>query len=289
MPCTGRFAPSPTGELHFGSFVTALASYLSARAQGGRWLVRIEDIDPPREQPGAADSILRQLTHFDLHWDGEVIRQSQRHAAYREVLDRLRYQNKSYFCTCSRQQIMHSGGYYTGVCRLQNRAAKQAAQRLYQRHPRYHFTDKLRGEIAVPAKLAEEDFIIHRRDNQFAYNLAVVVDDHYQGVSEVVRGADLLQPTIRQIALYQQLGLPEPTWLHVPLVLDKHGRKLSKQQHAPPLQLGDRRHVLINALRFLGQPIASRWQDYTYAQLLTQAVVCWTYREIPLQSRTHDV
>ena len=159
----GRFAPSPSGELHFGSLIAALGSYLQARAQQGTWRVRIEDIDPPREVPGAADTILRQLDHYGLHWDGEVLWQSQRHEAYREALDDLRQRGLSYYCTCTRARIQSIGGVYDGHCRQRNNGPENAALRLWQHQPVLHFHDRLRGDLYADEALAQEDFIIHRR------------------------------------------------------------------------------------------------------------------------------
>ncbi|HDL7772040.1 TPA: tRNA glutamyl-Q(34) synthetase GluQRS [Yersinia enterocolitica] len=279
----GRFAPSPSGDLHFGSLIAALGSYLQARAEGGRWLVRIEDIDPPREIPGAAARILASLDHYGLHWDGPIIYQSQRHEAYRATLDWLEQQGLSYNCTCTRSRIQQIGGLYDGHCRDRHLPPAGAAIRLRQTHPVYTFCDKLLGELhAVPA-LAEEDFIIRRRDGLFAYNLAVVVDDAFQGVTEIVRGADLIEPTVRQIALYQQLQQPVPSYLHLPLALNHDGNKLSKQNHAPPLPNGDPRPILVEALKFLHQPLPECWQDLDLSLLLRFAVENWTLAAIPLQ------
>ncbi|WP_145554320.1 tRNA glutamyl-Q(34) synthetase GluQRS [Yersinia canariae] len=282
-PYVGRFAPSPSGDLHFGSLIAALGSYLQARSEGGRWLVRIEDIDPPREIPGAAARILAALDHYGLHWDGPVIYQSQRHDAYRATLDWLKQQGLSYYCTCPRSRIQQIGGFYDGYCRDRHLPAASAAIRLRQTHPVYTFCDKLLGELhAVPA-LAEEDFIIRRRDGLFAYNLAVVVDDAFQGVTEIVRGADLIEPTVRQIALYQQLQQPVPCYLHLPLALNHDGNKLSKQNHAPPLPHGDPRPILVEALKFLHQPQPECWQDLDLPLLLRFAVENWDLAAIPLQ------
>ncbi|CNH69949.1 glutamyl-Q tRNA(Asp) synthetase [Yersinia frederiksenii] len=279
----GRFAPSPSGDLHFGSLIAALGSYLQARAQGGSWLVRIEDIDPPREIPGAAARILTALEHYGLHWDGPVIYQSQRHDAYRATLEWLKQQGLSYYCTCTRSRIQQIGGLYDGFCRERHLPADGAAIRLRQTQPVYSFYDKLLGELhAVPA-LAEEDFIIRRRDGLFAYNLAVVVDDAFQGVTEIVRGADLIEPTVRQIALYKQLQQPVPSYLHLPLALNPDGNKLSKQNHAPPLPNGDPRPILVEALKFLRQPLPECWQDLDLPLLLRFAVENWTLAAIPLQ------
>ncbi|MDU6451787.1 MAG: tRNA glutamyl-Q(34) synthetase GluQRS [Enterobacter hormaechei] len=241
----GRFAPSPSGELHFGSLIAALGSYLQARARQGQWLVRIEDIDPPREVPGAAETILRQLEHYGLHWDGDILWQSQRHDAYRERLAWLAEQGLSYNCTCTRARIQSVGGVYDGHCRTRHNGPENAAMRLIQRSPVTQFTDVLSGTIQADERLAREDFIIHRRDGLFAYNLAVVVDDHFQGVTEIVRGAD------------------------------------SKQNHAPALPDGDPRPVLIDALRFLNQNVTQEWQDLSLDELLKTAIADWALMAVP--------
>lgn len=279
--CIGRFAPSPSGELHFGSLIAALGSYLSARAQQGIWRVRIEDIDPPREVPGAASRILHQLEHYGLTWDGEVLWQSQRHQAYLDALAWLQQHRQSYFCTCTRRRIQQIGGFYDGYCRDRQRGPENAALRLRQHQPVLAFDDRLRGRVEADPRLAQEDFIIHRRDGLFAYNLAVVVDDHFQGITEVVRGADLIEPTVRQIALYQQFGWALPDYLHLPLALNHEGHKLSKQNHAPSLPDGDARPLLVAALRFLGQPVSSGWQDLTQDKLLSDAVTQWNIALMP--------
>ncbi|VYU26060.1 tRNA glutamyl-Q(34) synthetase GluQRS [Metakosakonia massiliensis] len=289
-PYIGRFAPSPSGELHFGSLIAALGSYLQARAQQGIWRVRIEDIDPPREVPGAAETILRQLEHYGLLWDGDVLWQSQRHDAYREALNWLQTQGLSYYCTCTRARIQRLGGIYDGHCRTLNNGPEKAAMRLVQRQPVLHFHDRLRGEIYADEKLAREDFIIHRRDGLFAYNLAVVVDDHYQGVTEIVRGADLIEPTVRQISLYQQFGWPVPGYVHLPLALNAEGNKLSKQNHAPALPGGDPRPIIIRALQFLNQNATTEWQDLTVEALLQKAVANWSLADVPVavDANTHS-
>ncbi|MCT4713537.1 tRNA glutamyl-Q(34) synthetase GluQRS [Enterobacteriaceae bacterium H18W14] len=280
----GRFAPSPSGELHFGSLIAALGSYLQARANQGQWLVRIEDIDPPREVPGAAEIILRQLDHYGLRWDGEVLWQSGRHEAYREALNWLRQQDLSYYCTCTRSRIQQIGGFYDGRCRTLNHGPENAAMRLAQQHPVLSFEDRLRGKLVADEQLAREDFIIHRRDGLFAYNLAVVVDDNYQGVTEIVRGADLIEPTVRQISLYRQFGWRVPQYVHLPLALNDRGNKLSKQNHAPALPQGDPRPVLVAALTFLNQPVIAHWQDFTLEGLLSEAVENWALADIPLNA-----
>lgn len=277
----GRFAPSPSGELHFGSLIAALGSYLQARARQGIWRVRIEDIDPPREIPGAADTILRQLEHYGLYWDGDVLWQSQRHDAYREALAWLYEHDLSYYCTCTRARIQSLGGIYDGHCRELRNCPESAAIRIKQQHPVTCFHDGLRGEIQATERLAREDFIIHRRDGLFAYNLAVVVDDHFQGITEIVRGADLIEPTVRQISLYQQFGWTPPDYIHLPLALNAQGAKLSKQNHAPALPKGDPRPVLFDALRFLGQRQDVPWQDRSVEEILKSAVENWTLCTVP--------
>lgn len=277
----GRFAPSPSGDLHFGSLIAALGSYLQARAQHGQWLVRIEDIDPPREVAGAAQRILSTLEHYGLHWDGQVIYQSQRFAAYRATLDWLQQQGFSYYCTCTRNRIRQIGGLYDGHCRDLRLGPAGAAIRLRQSTPVYAFHDRLQGRLQADPVLAQEDFIIRRRDGLFAYNLAVVIDDHFQGVTEIVRGADLIEPTVRQIALYRQLQAPVPSYIHLPLALDRNGMKLSKQNHAPPLPAGDPRPVLIAALKFLGQPLPESWQDLDLLSLLSWAALHWRLENVP--------
>lgn len=278
----GRFAPSPSGALHFGSLIAALGSYLQARSQQGRWLVRIEDIDPPREVPGAATTILQQLEYYGLYWDGSVLWQSQRHEAYRAALDALHQAGQSYYCTCPRRRIQQLGGVYDGYCRTQHNRAQHAAIRLVQQDPILQFTDRLRGTLYADAALAKEDFIIHRRDGLFAYNLAVVVDDNFQGITEIVRGADLIEPTVRQLSLYQQFGWQPPAYIHLPLALNAQGDKLSKQNHAPALSQGDPRPVIIEALRFLNQPVEEEWTDFSLETLLTNAIANWSLFRLPV-------
>jgi glutamyl-Q tRNA(Asp) synthetase len=287
MTYIGRFAPSPSGPLHFGSLVAAVGSYLRARSQQGQWLVRIEDLDPPREQPGAASDILHTLTHFGLHWDGDIIYQSQRHERYQAVLDDLYRQGKPYHCRCSRAQIQTAGGFYTGTCRDSGHSSVNAAVRLRMDDPVFSFNDQLLGLINIEPRLAHEDFILKRRDGLFAYNLAVVVDDADCGITEVVRGADLLEPTVRQIALYQQLGWPTPDWLHLPLALQSNGLKLSKQNHAPAINQLAVIKTLSQALVFLGQKLPDDVADATPEQLLGWAVKHWQLSSIPTTASVH--
>ncbi|MBV7598348.1 tRNA glutamyl-Q(34) synthetase GluQRS [Aeromonas sp. sia0103] len=284
-PYVGRFAPSPSGPLHFGSLVAALGSFLQARAQRGRWLVRIEDIDPPREMAGASELILHTLEAHGLHWDGEVIYQSRRHARYDEIIERLYRAGDLYWCRCTRREIMAGGGFYGGHCRELGLAPAGCAARLRQRHPVYHFDDALQGRIAVPAALAEEDFIVRRRDGLYAYNLAVVVDDMDSGISEIVRGADLLEPTVRQIALYQTLGAGVPDWVHLPLAVLADGNKLSKQNHAPALSLDEVRPALWQALAFLGQCPPPELRSCRLEEIIGWGIEHWRLELVPRQPK----
>lgn len=284
-PYIGRFAPSPTGDLHFGSLVTALGSYLQAKKKQGKWYVRIDDIDTAREVPGAASRILKTLAHYGLHWDGKIIYQSQRHDLYHDTLAQLKQCYDCYYCRCTRQRINTIGGYYDAHCRNLGLSSTAAALRIIQSKPVYGFYDQLQGDYVAPRSLAEEDFIIVRKDNLFAYNLVVVIDDHDQAITEVVRGADLIAPTVRQISLHHLLAFPVPNYMHLPLVLNRFHNKLSKQNHTPPLPINDPRSILIDALNFLSQPTIINWQDLTTEQLLNQAVQNWQLNSIQPNGR----
>ncbi|GHA53780.1 tRNA glutamyl-Q(34) synthetase GluQRS [Photobacterium aphoticum] len=277
----GRFAPSPSGPLHFGSLVAALGSYLQARAQGGTWIVRMEDLDPPREMPGAADDILRTLEAYGLHWDGGVMYQSHRHDAYHAQIDAWLANQQAYYCQCSRKQIKEAGGFYPGTCRDRHLPATDSAIRLKVDQPVTRFVDQLHGTMHIPAALAAEDFIIRRRDGLFAYNLAVVLDDIEQGITEVVRGADLIEPTGRQIGLYRLLGHPEVSYLHLPLAVTENGNKLSKQNHAPAIDKANPNPALIAALRFLGQQPPADLAASSTAEILRWATEHWQLSKVP--------
>lgn len=259
----GRFAPSPTGPLHAGSLVAALASWLDARAAGGVWLVRIEDLDPPREVPGAGREILRQLGAFGLESDEPVMFQSTRAAAYDAAFRTLLASGLVYGCACSRKDIEAAiaarpgwtQGVYPGTCALRNVApAALRAWRVRVPAGSVGFVDRALGPYSQ--RLASEvgDFVIRRADGLWAYQLAVVVDDGEQRITDVVRGADLLDNTPRQICLQRALGLPQPRYLHVPVVVDAHGEKLSKQTLAPALDTADPLEALEQAARHLGLP-----------------------------------
>ena len=257
----GRFAPSPTGPLHFGSLVAALASWLDARASGGKWLVRMEDVDRPRVVPGASERILETLRSCGLYWDGEPVFQSTRSAAYAAALERLR--PSTYWCACSRREIADSSTgvapdgaqIYPGTCR-QGAAPGKAVRALRVRtdgSETLSFMDRVQGEVRQDVGAEVGDFVLARPGGEFTYQLAVVVDDADEGVTDVVRGADLLESTPRQIFLQRRLGYPTPRYLHVPAAVNAAGEKLSKQTGAPEATPAD----LPQALAFLGQRSAA--------------------------------
>jgi glutamyl-Q tRNA(Asp) synthetase len=258
---TGRFAPSPTGPLHFGSLVAALASWLDARAAGGRWLVRMEDLDRTRARPGAADDILRALERLGLGWDGEVAYQSRRTELYRSALRQL--EARCYWCGCSRREIADSSlglavdgaAIYPGTCRRELAPGRPArALRLRVDDSPIRFACRVQGPREQVLSRDVGDFVLYRADGQFAYQLAVVVDDADQGVTDVVRGADLLDSTPRQIYLQRLLGYATPRYLHAPVALNAAGEKLSKQTGAEPVDLSHGEAELRRALAFLGLP-----------------------------------
>jgi len=260
----GRFAPSPTGPLHFGSLVAAVASYCDARAARGDWLVRIEDVDLPRSRPGAEASILDALERCGFEWDGSVVRQSERAELYAAALERLRARGLVYECACSRRELEAAapgaGGerVYPGTCREgipADRAVRPAhAMRIRVDRARIDFTDRVQGPQAQDLARDVGDFVVRRADGLFAYQLAVVVDDDAQGVTHVVRGADLLVSTPRQIHLQRLLGYAPPSYMHVPIAIDARGEKLSKQTRAPALPR-DALPALLAVWRLLGQPL----------------------------------
>lgn len=277
----GRFAPTPSGFLHFGSLVAALASYLDARAVGGRWLLRMEDLDPPREMPGAQAAILTALENYGFEWDGEVAYQSQRHDAYGQVIDRLFQQGLAYACTCSRKQLEPYQGIYPGLCRNAGHGQDDAAIRIRVPELNYAFEDRVQGRFAQHLGRDSGDFVIRRRDGLYAYQLAVVLDDAWQGVTHIVRGADLLDSTPRQLYLQELLGLPQPTYLHVPLIIQPDGNKLGKSYRSPPLQADEAGPLLLRALRALGQRAPAELRDATANEILGWGIVHWDASLIP--------
>ncbi len=255
-PYRGRFAPSPTGPLHFGSLLAAFGSWLMARQAGGRWLVRIEDIDPPREVAGAADEQLRTLQRFGLVPDEPVLRQSGRGALYREALDRLLECGDAFECHCSRSDLAAGGGVHR-ACVAGRRRPDPAIRLRVPDGTVIGFTDRVQGTVEQDVAREVGDFVLRRADGPWAYQLAVVVDDAAQGVTEVVRGADLLDSTARQIFLQRRLGLPTQDYAHLPLVVDADGHKLSKSSAAVPVDGDDPLPALRTAWTALGQsPLA---------------------------------
>ena len=279
MAYVGRFAPSPTGPLHFGSLVAALASWLDARRAGGQWLLRIEDLDLPRVVAGAADAILRQLEALGLEWDGPVVTQGRRLDRYRHALRKLEPQ--SYACSCSRKELEDSAlaidgsRIYPGTCRSGLAPGKSPRSvRLRTLPDPIRFRDRVQDEIAQSIQAEVGDFLLLRADGVYAYQLAVVVDDAAQGVTDVVRGADLLDSTARQIHLQRLLGLATPRYLHVPVAVTPSGEKLSKQTRAREASPGD----IGRALQFLGMTVPG---DLSPKEMLGWAVNAWNSNRIP--------
>ncbi|SFF00803.1 tRNA glutamyl-Q(34) synthetase GluQRS [Nitrosomonas sp. Nm166] len=284
----GRFAPSPTGVLHFGSLVAAVGSYLDAKSNHGDWLVRIEDLDWQREVPGAASEILRTLERLGMEWDGDVIYQSQRSETYQDALDALNRQGFIYPCVCSRKEIADSnrmsvgGPIYAGTC-LKNPApiSRPHALRIRTSNDRIEFNDILQGSYSQKLKDEIGDFVLRRADGIYAYQLAVVVDDAEQNITHVVRGADLLNSTPRQIFLQQLLGYPTPQYLHLPVVTNEKGEKLSKQTSAAPIDLSNALMQLISALQFLGQNPSLEMSEGNISSFWQWAREHWQADQIP--------
>lgn len=277
----GRFAPTPSGLLHFGSLLAALASWLDARAVDGTWLLRMEDLDTPREVPGARDGILRTLEAYGLHWDGEPIAQRDRRDAYEAVVERLLADGQAYRCICSRKRLAPFAGVYPGFCRAAGHREADAAIRLRVPARRVGFEDRVQGHFEQDLAREVGDFIIRRRDGIHAYQLAVVVDDAWQGVTDVVRGADLLDSTPRQCYLQELLGLPRPRYLHVPLIVQPDGQKLGKRYRSEPLPADRAAALLARALRALGQQPPAALERGSVAELLDWARRHWQAARIP--------
>jgi glutamyl-Q tRNA(Asp) synthetase len=281
----GRFAPSPTGPLHFGSLVAALGSCLEARAQGGRWRVRMEDIDEPRCSADAASSILRTLERLGFAWDGEVIVQSRRKERYRELLDALKSAHLAYPCACTRRELADSAlaadgaAIYPGTCRAGLPPGKSARSwRLVVGNAEAAFDDAIQGRCVQRLGTEIGDFVLLRADGYFAYQLAVVADDFDQGITHIVRGADLLDSTPRQIYLQSCLGFPQPAYAHLPVALNAAGEKLSKQTCAAAVDALEPAEALAGALRFLGHAPPAR---LGLADLWAWAVENWRMEQVP--------
>jgi len=286
----GRFAPSPTGPLHFGSLVAALGSYLDARANGGQWLLRIEDVDEARTVPGAAEGILRTLEAFGFEWDGEVVVQSGRLDRYHAALVRLQLDGIVYPCACSRSEIavatqiaaIDGGLVYPGTCRSGLGAGKAArAWRLRVPDREFSFVDRVQGNSRQNLEREVGDFVLLRADGQYAYQLAVVVDDAAQGINTVVRGVDLIDSTARQIWLQECLGLPTPSYAHLPVVVNAAGEKLSKQTLAVAVTPAAGSALLARAMTFLGHAVPAEMRDLPVAEFWRWAIANWAIARVP--------
>lgn len=293
----GRFAPSPSGPLHFGSLLTALGSYLQARANNGLWFVRIEDIDKPREQPGAVQLILDALNAFGMVWDIDpntqntlapedqnCLVQTRRLNRYTQILNALQQNHLVYACNCTRKQIKQAGGHYQQTCREKALPFTDNAIRLINHYQPTEIIDHHFGAIPTDLNFDTEDYIIKRRDGLFAYQLVVVIDDIDQGITEVVRGADIMPLTHRQVGLYQLFGQTPPRYLHLPLIASEPGRKLSKQNHATAIDLNNPKPELLEALSLLGLPVTKRLEEYDVAEIMRWAVEHWQLTNLPNQS-----
>ena len=289
----GRFAPSPTGKLHFGSLVAAVGSFLDARHHKGEWLLRIEDLDRTREVPGSAAEILSSLEAFALHWDEEVVYQSRRTDSYAEAVERLLAADLAYPCSCSRKEIREQaesgpeGPIYPGTCRSGNNPSLATNSiRLVTQDRDIRIEDRLQGVFRQNPGKEIGDFVIRRVDGYHAYQLAVVVDDAWQKITDVVRGADLLSSTPRQCYLQQLLGLEQPNYLHLPLAVDNTGRKLSKQDRDRPVAPEDPVSSLLRVLAFLQQPLPPERPE-SPESLWQWAIPRWRTEILPrIQSHT---
>ncbi|MEH6359034.1 MAG: tRNA glutamyl-Q(34) synthetase GluQRS [Pseudomonadales bacterium] len=277
----GRFAPTPSGPLHSGSLVAALASFLDARSAQGKWLIRIENTDPPREQPGASAEILHALEAHNLFWDDKVTYQSQRTAIYKAATNTLLNQQLGYYCTCSRLQLKgHS--IYPGTCRQQRTPpSSPSAIRVLCNDINIEFNDHIQGPQSHPMNREIGDFIIYRKDDLPAYQLATAVDDIEQGITHVMRGCDLLDSTPRQMYLHYLLGMKSPSYAHIPVLAKEDGQKLSKQNLARPLDLNRCNDNLFQALQLLEQAPPKSLQHQSSQDILDWAIRHWTPKNIP--------
>ncbi len=290
----GRFAPSPSGPLHFGSIVAAVGSYLSARAAGGRWLLRIEDVDAPRSVPDAAEGIIRTLARLGFEWDGPIVWQHDRLAVYAEALAHLGEQGWVYGCACTRKMLADApraadgSARYPGTCRAGLNPGQAARAWRFRVSPGVvRFEDGVQGPIAEDVLADVGDFVLRRADGLFAYQLAVVLDDAAAGVTEVVRGIDLLFSTARQIALQQALDLPTPRYAHLPVVVDATGQKLSKQSLARAVDELPDNQVLFDALMCLGQIPPVELRGASLAQIWAWAHAHWSLESVPRGVAVH--
>lgn len=271
----GRFAPSPSGPLHMGSLVTALGSFLQTKTNNGLWRLRIDDIDPPRIMPGATQDIINTLVAHGLHWDGEIVYQSNNSASYDKTLAYLFDNKLLYRCDCTRAQSKILGPVYTGVCRDKEKVSPPCALRFKNDINVDHFIDERLGCVEVDINQTNEDFIVKRKDGLYAYHLASVVDDIDMSVTQIVRGEDLLMPSACQIALFKTLNAPPPSNLHLPLVTFTDGRKFSKQNHAPALDNKKAAENLLSALTYLNISVESISKQRNVEKILDWAIGNW--------------
>lgn len=271
----GRFAPTPSGPLHLGSLVAAVGSYLDAKAHKGEWLVRIEDVDKPRAVPGAADTILTQLESHGLEWDGPVLYQSQRDSVYQHQLNQLENAQRLYQCDCSRRAIRARSDHYDGYCRNRQPRSTPYALRFVNNDPIDTFNDRAHGVLEDHSASVSEDFVLKRRDGLYAYQLAVVVDDIEQGITDIVRGSDLITPSFWQLTLWQYFTAKQPRMMHLPLIMNDDGRKLSKQNHAPPIESSQASNNLFTALDYLGIQPEPELRHSPAREILEQALQSW--------------
>jgi glutamyl-Q tRNA(Asp) synthetase len=286
----GRFAPSPTGPLHFGSLLTALGSYLHCKQQGGQWLVRMEDLDPPREETGAANCILETLAAHGMESDEEVLYQSQRSDLYEQALRQLNNQNLVYGCACSRKLLSDTfqdySGIYPGLCRNKQLAKTNRNIRLLTNDKEITFADLAQGDYRQIIASEVGDFILKRRDGFYAYQLAVVVDDAAQHITEIVRGCDLLDNTPRQIYIQQLLAYPRPRYLHLPIATNSKHEKLSKQTRARALHSDKAGKNLFAALQFLNQRPPAHLVAATIPDILDWGTEHWSIQSLPQQQKS---
>ncbi|MEF9958168.1 tRNA glutamyl-Q(34) synthetase GluQRS [Acinetobacter piscicola] len=285
MIYTGRFAPSPTGPLHFGSLITALASYCDAKANQGKWIVRIEDTDIPRIYPDSEQHILKCLDAFEFESDVEIIYQRNRVDLYDAAIEQLKQKQLVYACECTRK-MLGSNHIYLGTCREKHLAFQNQAIRVKVSDQNICFQDRLQGQHCSNLKTDLGDFVLKRRDGIINYQLAVVVDDYLQGITHVVRGADLLDNTERQIWLGQLLGYPQLEYMHLPLAMNAQGQKLSKQNLAHALDIQNASELLSQAILALGQPSIDIDQPHN---MLAQAVAQWDIQLIPKGTEIQDI
>ncbi|MFD2230793.1 tRNA glutamyl-Q(34) synthetase GluQRS [Alkalimarinus sediminis] len=278
----GRFAPSPTGPLHFGSLVAALASFLDARHNNGQWLVRIEDIDPLREVPGASSDILHTLESHHLCWDETICYQSQRSSAYELTIDQLKAKGHTYYCPCSRKTLTTNQGVHSPEC---NPAAPSkllpCATRFRATNHRFHWHDLLLGPQSYLASEQSDDFVIKRKEGFYAYQLAVVCDDIEQNITHIVRGSDLLDSTPPQLALYDALTVKPPQFGHIPVILNSSGQKLSKQNLAPSINNSQVSQNLKQALSALNQPLPQALCNAPAEEIINWAITNWSLALVP--------